>query len=786
MSAGERERCVLWLRGVPDRDAPASVGSYWLEQAARGAQIGGARYELGVGTTLVVSFDAIELEEAVEFARDTIAQSAIHSPALSVHIGLALGDVAVGVDAEHPAWLGSAFDRVQVLSQRARAGEIVFDENAEQRAEELFLFARELVAERVRGYGLEPIFFSKRACRAALQRLRPTPIPRSAWPVVERLRALSTQPGQQRIAIHADAAEAAADCVARLLAGEAPPLQLWIGRCAGALRPLGSLAVGLARCTTQLSAAERARWPSWLPTFLAALEQGRGVQRSEAVEALTILLSRHASAPRRPCVVLEELQEIDPATLGVVAEALMTPELDALVLMTLPVGTSVPNLLLPAGGLHQLSLPALPNEDKIAVAEAVLALEPGNDVAQRLAALSGESAHAVVEAVRTLVSAGDLVLRDERFGWRIGPRQGNALPSEALITERVAGLLPQAYRVLETIGIAPRRASRELIESVALRDGLRPEELGSGLGVLLAEGFIDEDWSLGLGDAAMRGALRNAMPPARAAELHRFVAERLRAGMPEPGFGSGELAYHLAEGGQNAEAASALIDAAHAASDAGFQRVAMRLLATAVEWDGSAPTRKAASELARNVGAASIAPSRPESPIGDDYEELKSADLALPADMAHAAMREALVALNAGDYEAVERWLDAAVAAGGGRIAAQRVLALAHLARGEQEDAIRTLSRAGSAEAGPGVRARETLAWAVVHSAGGDTQRAVRDALSALGQCRQQSDAFGTTAALRVLALIYRQLEREADALRLDAAAAASASGMNADVSPGA
>jgi tetratricopeptide (TPR) repeat protein len=271
----------------------------------------------------------------------------------------------------------------------------------------------------------------------------------------------------------------------------------------------------------------------------------------------------------------------------------------------------------------------------------------------------------------------------------------------------------------------------------------------------------------------VRGALRSIMPPARAAELHRFVAELLRAALPGPCFGSGELAYHLVEGGQSGEAALALVDAAHAASDAGFQRVALRLLATAVEWDGSAPVRKAASDLARTVGALSIAPSRPAAPDDDEYEELKSEDLEQPAGMAQAAMRSALHAFATRDYDAVERWLDAAVAAGGGRAAAQRVLAMAHLARGERDDALRTLQRTAGSDAAPEVRAREMLSWALLHLAGGDAQLGVRDALAALAQTRQLGDVRGESAALHVLSLCYGMLERTAEAGQLEAAAVA-------------
>jgi tetratricopeptide (TPR) repeat protein len=141
--------------------------------------------------------------------------------------------------------------------------------------------------------------------------------------------------------------------------------------------------------------------------------------------------------------------------------------------------------------------------------------------------------------------------------------------------------------------------------------------------------------------------------------------------------------------------------------------------------------------------------------------------------MAQAAMRSALHAFATRDYDAVERWLDAAVAAGGGRAAAQRVLAMAHLARGERDDALRTLQRTAGSDAAPEVRARDMLSWALLHLAGGDAQLGVRDALAALAQTRQLGDVRGESAALHVLSLCYGMLERTTEAGQLEAAAVA-------------
>jgi tetratricopeptide (TPR) repeat protein len=275
--------------------------------------------------------------------------------------------------------------------------------------------------------------------------------------------------------------------------------------------------------------------------------------------------------------------------------------------------------------------------------------------------------------------------------------------------------------------------------------------------------------------------------------LHRFVAHVLANERELPGFGSGELAYHSAEGGLEREAAAALIDAAKAAANTGFQRVALRLLATAVKLDSSVDIRRAARELARMVDAsispvrAHAAPPPPPPAAGagvsmrpqerqpaddpDEYEELKSEDLKPAFNMAQSAMRSAIQALEQEDFDGAERWLDAAVAAGFGKAAAQRVLAITQLARGEMHHATQTLQRAHSEDAPPSVRARDRLSWALVRMTTGDVLLAVRDALDALALSRRIDDTSGQLAAMHVLAQCYRLLERAPDAAKIAKAA---------------
>jgi hypothetical protein len=798
MGTTREERVVVWQRLVPTSEVTEARYQESVQRARTRAELSGAELIAMLGGTLVLSFDGIELEDAVELARTEVEELQSLAEGLSVHIAIALGDLeALDDPARGRSYRGVALDRAQVLANRARDSEIVLDEAAVQRAEARYLFARELAVSGTRGQALDPTHPDKRVCRSALAELNPAPLAASAAPTLEAMLSIARAPTQQRIALYSDVGSAALDVVEHFARAYGGTMCLRMSRKAGGYQPLGSLTVGLRGLWPSDADLAAASLPAAIRDVCAALLSGATASRAEVVDALVGLCRLHAKNGVRPLLVLDSLHEIDPATLGVVAEAVMMPELDIVLLMCVPMGLSVPPQLVPANQLHRLELPAVTLDDGHRIAAALLGLEPNVEIARRVALLGGESSLGIREAARTLVAAGDLVLRSGKFGWRVSPRSAAAaLPVEALITERIGGLGASAYRVLETLCVAPPDSTRVLLDQVLARDGMASDDIDGGLAQLRGEGFIERNLSLGLADAAVRGALRNNMPAARAAELHRFLADALTAERRLPGFGSGELAYHLAEGGLESEASVALIDAAKSAADTGFQRVALRLLATAVKLDSSVDIRRAARELARTVDAliapkpqggtaanpaTTAPPVRPRQPsaappqaaVEDDYEELKSEDLKPAFNMAQTAMRSAVLALGQEDFDAVERWLDAAVAAGFGKAAAQRVLAITQLARGEMQDATLTLQRSQNADAPPGVRARDALSWALVRMWTGEVLGAVRDALDALALSRRLSDRAGQLAAMQVLAQCYRLLERTPDATRIDQAASA-------------
>ncbi|HET8940002.1 MAG TPA: hypothetical protein VFN67_41460 [Polyangiales bacterium] len=775
------ERTVLWIRSVPEQDAAQTSHAPWLMHVQATLDARGGEIELGLGLCVIASFDGLDLEAAVSCARELVEEARAFQPAYVVHIGLALGEVGRPDPAERHYCSGAAWDRAQTLSHRARANEIVFDEVAEQRGQEKWLFAREVMGGRVPGYVLEPDHFSKAQCRLALSQLRTTALPNSSLQVLEELLRLRARPTQQRLLLRAFSEVAAFQCVERLLAHHPPPLLLVVGSNAGCLRPLGSLALALRRAWPSEQVFELVQMQPAQRACLEALMHGAAVQRADVVEALSGLLHDHVTPDDRPHIVFEQLPEIDPASLAVLAEVLMSPEITAFVIMTLTTEASAPAQLLSAHEISELQLPPLSLEERAAVAAAALSRTSIDELALRVAALGGPDGFGLTEALRTLIGSGDLIWDSKMFGWRHGPRQGAGIvPVEALITERVVGLPASAYRVLEAICCAPRQMGTAFIAALSKRDGLDTDAFQSGLAALIREGWVDDTHDMSATNATVRAAMRNLIPPARAAELHGYAAELARSYMPEPCFGSGEVAYHLFEAGALAEAARALVEAAHAAMDMGFQRMALRLLATAVEWEPSTQIRKAARALAR-----SVRPPAPPPALGDS-ETLRANDLetvdSQRADaepdgafvtMGQSALKLALAALTRRDFEATERWLDAMLADGGSLAPALRVLALSHLMRGDPDSAVAVLQRRQEEEAPASTRARDMLCWGLVRLAQGDPSQAIRMSLASLSLARQQTDLRGEAAALQVMSFAYRSLDRGDDALQLEAAATA-------------
>jgi hypothetical protein len=455
------------------------------------------------------------------------------------------------------------------------------------------------------------------------------------------------------------------------------------------------------------------------------------------------------------------------------------------------------------------------------------------DVARRVAVLGGDTPLGVVEAARAMIGSGDLVLEDDRFVWRSTPRGGvRALALDVLVAERLELLDDESRRVLEAIAVMPDGSPRSLVDAIAGSDGVRPRSIARGLERLTREGWLDlrnADVAPRPVSSFVRRFVVSAVPPARAAELHRFVAAALAArvsGSTEAVAMAAERAIQLVEGGREDEAAPMLVQIAALARDTGHSASAGQLALAVLRSSATGEPRAAAQAIARELavvrGETELSPSR-RAPRDTDPITLRHRSVAkaeteaertsAPPIAASAPITEPpsdpptdpplteppsdLLALDSNgdpatedrpipldpeedsdllgdvrdairrrDFDALERLAERAIAEGSDMAAVARLRALAEALRGDLAGAQRRLDRA-RAQNTPRDR-RALLAEAMVALRAGRVPGAVRLSLSALADARRAADARGEAVALFTLAACFRALGRQNDAALLE------------------
>lgn len=300
-------------------------------------------------------------------------------------------------------------------------------------------------------------------------------------------------------------------------------------------------------------------------------------------------------------------------------------------------------------------------------------------------------------------------------------------------------------RMLESVCVCPQGISALELAYVAEADGLDEGRQEEALGRLKSEALLDERNEPS--SEHLRQMVVMSMPPARLAELHRFLADAVAAQSAGP-LAWATVGFCQAEGGQPEDGARAVLEAADAALELELEDGARRLAAAAVKIFPSADTRAAAARISR--AAVTVDGPRPQ---GDRIS------------------LRAVHALMNGDVESVERALDMAVAEGRDLAATDRVRAMAFLARGDTASAMAAMARARSASEGnlkSRTRDALTLAWIFLQS--GEVEHCVRAALDALAAARRTEDERGEGAALKTLASAYARMERPEDEALLIAA----------------
>lgn len=771
------ERLVLWQRLVgsareDDRDPKVELA--WLRRAVARISAEGGTVAAVIGGSVVALFDPVDTTAAIDLALALVEESERDddpSSAVRLAIALATGPTHLeDVPGKAALHIGPPIDRAQLLANRARVGEVVVDGATREACGARFLFHRHVGTgeSAMRGHAIDRTTPRLDACRASLAKLREMRVPAALEPARVALRDAASAPGTRFVVLRGSAesgARALLDSVAHELG---PSCVLRLPPSPGGHEPLGSLRAALASAFGDIAGLEAltGTLDATSSDALRAMAHGQVIALPAAIDAIATLLTATRQDRPKPWLVLDPLTGADMSSLSLVGELVERAGLDVLVVGRARPETKIPATLSRTQTIGEIAVPALKPDEARRLAEHVLGRTTDPELARRVVALSGESPVAVVETIRWLVGIGDVVHGPRGFHFRVGPRIATkVVPLEVIFAERIATLGPDAQRLLEILAVLPCGFSGALVDVVAKADGIVGRSLTDARAELAANA-LSMDTERIVACESLRAAILRGMPPARAGELARFVASALgeRPGVKD-GFVAATYAHYLAEGGQQPEAAAIFIETATRAAAHHHARAAIRLAASAVELDPSSGTRDASSRILRTVSA------RPRRSIPPPSNAMTT--LPPPArenDATGKLAESAIGALRARDFERVERCLDTAIAQGGSLVAAERLRALAALARGDRRAATLALGRARTfAGEDTAERARNGLLEAWVRIGQGQPRESLRSALLALAGARTASDALGERAAIRTVAVCLDLLGREDDARRLRA-----------------
>ncbi len=766
------ECVVLWHRAIPVLDEQEDPGAHdaWTDDLALRAREAGGRVVLRVGSTLVVLFEMHDIQVALAWGLETLqrADALDQSMAgLRVALGVAVGEV----EEQGAVLVGAAFDRAQLLANRARFGELVLDPACQAIAREAFLFSRTVNtgSAGLRGDAIDRGHAFLTDCRDALRHLRRAgllqPVEEASRAIVEAAR----RGGSVRLILRGPSGAGARRLWTKLVEELDPPLVLHVAGVPGGLEPLGSLRLALAHQFGSDHAVHTAfaALPDAGRGRLTKLLRGEVLTLDEAALLVRAMLDRgHGKRAGKSVVLLDPVGGIDRSTLKVLNEVIDEPGAESVLVVRLPEEGRVPAAIA-ASGVVEFSLPLLTPALARALACMVLGEPEGSGLASRVAAIGGDTPLGVIEAARALVSAGDLIHEAGRFRFRLSPPTvDGAVPLERLLADRLRGVDPIAHRVLEMVCLLPQGAGDEVLLVVAGHDGISREEATQAVEALSAAWLLEHRTEWRPTSEQLRHVVLGAMPPARRAELYRFVAEAVRAAGPCATFAGATLAFYLAEGGDAEAGAKGLLTAAVAAAEAGHLRSALRLAAAAVQFLPDDDTRRVAAHVSQTI-------KRREREANPARASLPGDSMDTSTVVGGAATVRAIDAMQARDFERAERYVELAIAQGRSLAAADRLRVALAVLRGSPSAArtayTRMQSRGGADR--PADRARAALTLALIHLQEGDGKAAVREGLRALQSARAAEDPRGETAALRTLAICYRAEGRGEDADALAARA---------------
>lgn len=756
------EAFVLWHRIAPaahEEEVDSSGDLAWLKYVRTAAEQRGATALGPVGGALAMVFDPLETEAAMNFALamlDAAERSPDFTSTPRIAFGAALGelDFAPSDDGKTVLYIGAALDRAQLLSNRARAGELVLDTHAKEATQAAFLFHRTVGTGEasLRGHAVDREEPRVAECRRHFIHLMRPPTPESVTQAFEPLREDATAHGARAVVVRGEPGSGSRRAIAELEFSVRPSLVLRCVAVPSGLEPLGSLRAALLRAYGP-GAARLARLSSLdlgSADALGRIARGEVVDLGQARTALAALL-RACREPdtNKPWIVLD-FDDVDESTLEIVGRIVREPRNDVLTLVHAYADAAVPSPLTKAPRLREIVVPTLRFDEVRVLVEKMLREPTGGDIARRVAATDAKTPLAAVECVRAWIASGDVVRRGRSFVFRVSPRVTTERASYAdWATERVALLDADAGRALELIASSPAGLLPSDLESLAETDGFTAQTLERALTRLVDDRFVHASPLVEVDNPTLRALVRARMPAGRRADLALLIAGRHDA---QAGFSRATLGHFLAEAGRSQVAAEVFLDAAQDAVENGHDRACIRLASAAVQTSPSPGVRARAATLLRGAT------------LRMDAEGVASVDrqsVEVPVPSVESPARVVVSALRMRDFDKVEQFVDVAIAEGASLAAADRLRAIVCYLRGDRAETLASIARARGRNAPLGSRIRTEVFSALVEASAGRHRAALRILVAALADAREAGDMGAEAGVLHGLGLAFRWRGRE-------------------------
>jgi len=687
------------------------------------------------GNGLALDFAADAVEDAV-----TLVAGDTQLPGFA--IGIAQGELSVVIEAGSKVVLsnGPALIAATALARVARAGEVLVDPAFSALASGELMTSGSRLAQ-VAGRRLRALLLDRQipwrtVATEAVRRLVSNPARLGALDPGD----LVLAPGTLAV-VRADEGYGGSRLLADLaqahgwaqLMVSAPPVG----------EPLGALRRAMLRA--RATHGEPALPPEHT-SLLDSLLAGEGL---DVVDSETLLGAWFSGAPTGGLALLDGAGEIDADTLAALAQSCADGSLS--IVARLGFSESLPGPLAELTLAGEVVIDGLDRDQALELAKHFCAGALYDRGAARYIAARGGTPLGVELSLCDGLENAALVWDPERALLRArGTARGPALPLQDTVLARLARLDPESSAVITVLAVLGGEAELPELEAIVTQVH-GPLELQKILAELAAARWVRLEGELvALPSRLYRRALLSSLAPESLLELHRVIASVFEASTRPLAAASASL--HALLGGRGGDAERLARQAAASAEAAG-------LAATSEALEEYALNRAHAPLFARGMAGPWSWDAPPASRRFSALSEIGPASEDAPSGRAAVALRE-------GDLATIDEIVGSLRAEASDSALADRLEAMAGLARGETGTPLGLLKNAKerAKDAGSAERCRAALALGIALAAAGRETDALLEALDALARAREAADARGERACSRFLAQLSRGAGDEAAA----------------------